>query len=75
VQLRVLVVEALAHDQHFANGIAGQEELDRSEVAEQGFDVAVVEYPLQARRLLLRGGTPGRANFTSCISSMSVSVT
>src|SRR5580658_6344974 len=37
----------LAHDQHFTNIVAGKKEFDGSEVAEEGLDVAVIEYALQ----------------------------
>src|ERR1017187_5722455 len=39
----------LAHHQHFPYGIARQEKLDRSEIAEEVFNVPVVEHALQAR--------------------------
>src|ERR1051326_3820566 len=37
----------LAYDQHFPHVVARQEEFDRAEIAEQIFDVAVVEDSLQ----------------------------
>src|SRR5271165_1559347 len=48
----------LPHDQHFPHIVAGQEEFDGGEVAEQGFDVAVVEDALQAETLV-DGGVDG----------------
>src|ERR1700733_2407325 len=55
----------LANDEHFSHVVARQEELDRGEVAEEGFDVAVVEDPLQVeaianRRVYSACGTPPR---------------
>src|SRR5579863_3326623 len=41
----------LAHDQNFADVVAAQEELDRTEISEQGLDVTVVEDALQAETL------------------------
>jgi len=40
----------LPYHQHFPHIIPREEELDGGEVAEEGFDVAVVEDALQARR-------------------------
>jgi hypothetical protein len=37
----------LADHQHFTDVIAREEEFDRGEIAEEGFDVAVVEHALQ----------------------------
>ena len=37
----------LTNDEHFPDVISGEEELDAGEVAEEGFDVAVVEDALQ----------------------------
>src|SRR4051794_22132890 len=39
---------SLADDQDFADVVAGEEEFDVGEIAEEVFDVAVVEYALQA---------------------------
>src|SRR5579862_2190271 len=44
----------LADDQDFADVVAGQEELDGSKIAEEIFDVSVIEDTLQAE---LAGGT------------------
>src|SRR5713101_6143040 len=38
----------LSHYQHFADVIAGEEKLDGSEIAEEVFDVPVIEHALQA---------------------------
>src|SRR5579863_10524154 len=43
--------DRLADDQHFPDVIAGEEELDGGEIAEESFDVAVVENTLQAEAL------------------------
>src|SRR5208282_2601645 len=45
----------LANNQHFANVVAGEEELDGGKVTEQGLDMAVIEYALQAEAMPNRG--------------------
>src|ERR1700736_1662493 len=40
--------QGLAHDQYFANVIAGQKKFDGCEIAEEILDIAVVEHALQA---------------------------
>ena len=39
---------SLANDQHFADIVAGEKELDRGEIPEKIFDVAIIKYSLQA---------------------------
>src|ERR1700746_3004848 len=43
---------SLAHNQYFANVIAGQKELDGSEIAEEIFDVPVIKDTLQLETVI-----------------------
>ena len=49
---------ALPDHQHFSHVVARKEEFDRSEIAEEGFDVAVIEDSLQAEAVN-NGGVNG----------------
>ena len=51
-------IAALAHHQHFPDIVASEEEFDGGKVAEEGFDVAVVENALQAEAFA-NGGVNG----------------
>src|SRR5258708_3107265 len=44
-----------ADDQHFPHVVAGEKEFDRRKIAEQSFDVPVIEHPLQLEPLGDRG--------------------
>ena len=58
-----LAPACLAHHQHFADVVAGEKELDGSEITEKIFDVAVVEHALQLKAI--RDGGVHRAGGTA----------
>jgi hypothetical protein len=45
----------LPYDEHFPHVIAGEKEFNGGEIAEEGFDVAVVKDALQAKAVADRG--------------------
>ena len=49
------LIRRLANHQHFTDVVPGEKEFDGSEVAEQGFDMAVVEYALQLETIFSCG--------------------
>src|SRR5579864_9324511 len=61
-------IMASADDQHFPDVVAGEEEFDGGEVAEEGFDVAVVEDALQAEAFA-NGGVNGSRGSASCFAA------